>query len=245
VVLSERLDRARMLYLSYGNGFRSGGFNAPGLPDFRAERLTTAEAGAKLTLLDGRLLLNGALFQARSRDFQFFYIDAGSGSQVISNIDRVRIRGVDLELHWTLAPGWSVEGGLGVADSKIVENAREPDTVGNRTPKSTPWKLNLGTQYGRQLGAGLLGTLRFDVEQRSRRYWHPDNVAVSDAMLLLNARLGLRAIDSKWSVTLWGRNLGNKRYYADYNSARYTGGAADLGSLAAGRTLGVDGRVGF
>ncbi|HZV66774.1 MAG TPA: TonB-dependent receptor, partial [Telluria sp.] len=141
VVLSQRLDRTHMLYLSYGNGFRSGGFNAPGLPDFGAERLTTAEAGAKLTLLDGRLLLNGALFQARSRNFQFFYIDAGSGSQVISNIDRVRIQGADLELHWTLAPGWSVEGGLGVADSKIVENAREPDTVGNRTPKSTPWKL--------------------------------------------------------------------------------------------------------
>ena len=245
VVLSERLDRERMLYASFGTGFRSGGFNAPGLPDFRAERLATTEAGAKLTLLDGRLVLNGAVFHARSSDFQFFYIDAGSGSQVISNIDRVRIKGMDLDLHWKLAPGWSVEGGLGVADSKIVDNAREPNTAGNRTPKSTPWKLNLGTQYGRQLGASLLGTLRFDVEQRSRRYWHPDNVAVSDALLLLNARLGLRAIDSKWSANLWGRNLGNKRYYADYNSARYTGGAADLGSLAAGRTLGVDVRFGF
>ena len=245
LILSERLDRARLLYLSYGNGFRSGGFNAPGLPDFHAERLATTEAGAKLTLLDGQLVLNGALFHARSSGFQFFYVDAGSGSQVIGNIDRVRIKGMDLDLRWRLTPGWSVEGGLGVADSKILDNSREPATVGNRTPKSTPWKLNLGTQYGRALGATLRGLVRIDVEQRSRRYWHPDNAAVSDALTLLNARIGLRAVDGKWSANLTGRNLGNRRYYADYNSARYTGGAVDLGSLAAGRTLGVDARFSF
>ena len=245
VVLSEKLDRTRLLYLSYGKGFRSGGFNAPGLADFRAERLATAEAGAKLSLLDGTLVLNGALFQARSSDFQFFYIDAATGSQIIGNIDRVRIRGADLDLAWRMAPGWSLEGGVGIADSKIVENASDPATVGKHTPKSTPWKLNLGLQYGAAVGATMRALARVDLEQRSRRYWHPDNAAVSDSLLLVNARIGLRAVNGKWSASLTGRNLGNQRYYADYNSARYTGGAADLGSLAPGRKVGVEARFSF
>ena len=245
LVLSEKLDRARLLYISYGKGFRSGGFNAPGLDDFRAERLATAEAGAKLTLLDGKLILNGAVFDSRSRDFQFFHVDAATGSQIIGNIDRVRIQGADLDLVWRAAPGWSVEGGVGIADSKIVENASEPATVGKRTPKSTPWKLNLGVQYGTALSTSWRGLARVDIEQRSRRYWHADNAAVSDGLLLLNARLGLHTVDGKWSANLTGRNLGDRRYYADYNSARYTGGAADLGALAPGRTLGVDARFSF
>lgn len=245
LVLSEKLDRARLLYISYGKGFRSGGFNAPGLDDFRAEHLATAEAGAKLTLLDGKLVLNGAVFQSRSRDFQFFHVDAATGSQIIGNIDRVRIQGVDVDMVWRVAPGWCVEGGVGVADSKILANASEPATVGGHTPKSTPWKLNLGVQYGAAVSDGLRGVARVDLEQRSKRYWHADNVAVSDGMLLLNARLGLHTVDGKWSANLTGRNLSNQRYYADYNSARYTGGAADLGALAPGRTLGVDARFSF
>ena len=87
------------------------------------------------------------------------------------------------------------------------------------------------------------GFLRLDLEHRSKKYWHPDNAAISDALNLINLRFGLRDAAEKWSVHLVGRNLTDRQYYADYNAAKYSGGAVDIGSLAQGRTLGMEVKI--
>jgi iron complex outermembrane receptor protein len=245
LTLSHRAGGQQLWYASVGSGFRSGGFNAPGQKDFGDERMATLELGTKSVLDDGKLVLNAAAFASRSRGFQFFYVDAVSAAQVISNIERVGIKGIEADLHWRPRAALDLEAGLGLTDSRIRSNRLEPATVGNYTPKASPWKLNLAAQYSAPLTERMQGFVRAEIEQRSARYWHPDNVAVSNGMSLLGARAGLRSASGKWSVAAFGRNLGDRRYYADYNSARYTGGAVDLGSLAPGRTLGAEARVNF
>lgn len=242
LTLTRRLDAHTLVYASLGKGFRSGGFNAPGIPDFRAETLVNAELGHKLVALDGRLTLNTALFTAHSKDFQYFRVDATRLAQIIANIDRVRLAGLDVDWRWRAARSLEIDGGLGLTDSNIRRNTAEPDTVGRHTPRNVPFKLNLGAQYTLALGRGVLGSARLDWEHRARKYWHPDNQAVAPALDLLGLRIGVRDPADRWSLTLAARNLTDRQYYADFNARKYSGLPYDIGWRADGRTLALEGR---
>lgn len=238
--LTQKYSRDLLAYGTLSTGFRSGGFNAPGIPDFKPETLTNAELGVKTVLLNGRLLFNAAGFASRSKGFQFFKVDVATGSQIITNIDKVDLKGVDIDFRYLPFKGLEFDGGLGLTDSTIKRNSAEPDSIGHHTPKNAPLKINFGAQYSQPVAPGLEGSVRMDYEHRDKKYWHPDNAAVSPALNLIGLRLGLREARDRWSVSLVGRNLGNKRYYADYNSARYNGLPYDIGSLATGRTVGIE-----
>lgn len=238
--LTHKLDRDILTYGTLSTGFRSGGFNAPGQTDFKAETLTNAELGVKTMLLDNRLLLNAAVFASRSKNFQFFYVDVAQGAQVISNIDKVDLKGLDLDFRFLPLKGLEFDGGVGITDTTIKQDTAEPGAVGNHTPKNVPFKVNLGVQYAQPVAAGIEGSIRLDYEHRDKKYWHPDNANVSPALDLWGIRLGLRGAKDRWSLALVGKNLANKRYYADYNAGKYGGLPYDLGSLAAPRTYGIE-----
>src|SRR5262249_55304632 len=59
-----RFTPALLTYLSYGVGFRSGGFNQPNfaVPIFAEEKLKNFEIGVKSQWLDHKLTLNAAAF---------------------------------------------------------------------------------------------------------------------------------------------------------------------------------------
>ncbi|WP_158218962.1 TonB-dependent receptor [Roseateles aquatilis] len=245
VTLTHKLDPEVLAYGTLSTGFRSGGFNAPGQADFKPETLTNAELGLKTTLLDNRLLLNSAVFASRSKNFQFFYVDVKQSAQVISNIDRVDLKGLDLDFRYLPFKGLELDGGVGITDSTIKQDSAEPGAVGHHTPKNVPFKVNLGIQYAQAVAAGIEGSIRLDYEHRDKKYWHPDNANVSPALDLWGLRIGLRESRDRWSVALVGKNLANKRYYADYNAGKYSGLPYDLGSLATPRTYGVEARWRF
>lgn len=241
--LTWKLARDTVAYGTASTGFRSGGFNAPGIADFKPETLTNLELGYKTVLLKGTLLLNSAVFAARSNNFQYFIVDAVRSAQIITNIDRVDLKGLDVDWRWLAARGLEIDGGLGITDSTIKRNSAEPGTIGNHTPKSVPYKLNLGVQYGTPVGIGLQAIVRADWEHRDRKFWHADNAAVSPALDLFGLRIGLKDAKDRWSVTLVGRNLGNKAYYADYNDRKYSGLPYDIGWRATPRTVSLEAKV--
>jgi len=247
LTLSHKFTDDHMAYATVSTGFRSGGLNStpPNLPqDFKAETLTNYEIGTKNTLLGGAMVMNLALFEMRSKDFQYFYVDVASGAQVLANIDKVRIRGLDFDLRWRATRALTIDAGLGITDSVISANATLPDTVGKHTPKSTPLKATLGGQYDWAFGAGRM-MARADLEHRSKRYWEPDNVAVQPAIDLLNLRLAYTAPSERWSVGLWGKNVTNESYYSDVNSPRWSGLPYTIGWRAEPRTFGLDAKLRF
>lgn len=244
LTLTQRLGPGALVYATASSGFRSGGLNAPGLPDFRAETLNNYEVGSKNTLLGGAMVLNLALFEARSKDFQYFYVDVARASQLIGNIDRVRMRGLDFDLRWRVSRAFELDAGLGVTDSIIKANRALPDTVGKHTPKNTPLKATLGAQHEWALGAGRL-TARADLEHRSRRYWHADNVDVQPALDLLNLRLAYAGAGDRWQLALWGKNVTDEAYYTDVNAPRFSGLPYTIAWRAQPRTVGIDARLRF
>lgn len=243
VTLTYKATQDALIYTTYSTGFRSGGFNAPGLGTFNDETIDNYEAGFKSSWFDKRLVLNGAAFFSQSHDFQFFFVDAARAAQVISNIDKVNIKGVDFDFRALAAPGLQFYGGLGVTDTNIKKDTARPQDIGNKTPKNTSWNLNLGTQYDFPIVNAIGGFVRVDYEHRGKKYWQTDNLAVQKPVDLLDARVGIQT--DRWSLTLWGRNLTNERYYADLNAPAFSGLPTTIAFLAPPRTYGVEGRIRF
>ena len=105
-----------MFYLSYSEGFKSGGFNAaddqnpaftaegiqrtvpgPGF-EFDDENAESIELGGKHTLLDGGMTLNWALYDSTYKNQQ---VSTFVGlSFVVTNAASTEIRGLEVDLQW-------------------------------------------------------------------------------------------------------------------------------------------------
>src|SRR5262249_15606731 len=61
-----------LTYITYGVGFRSGGFNQPNfsIPIFPEEKLKNVEAGLKSQWLERRLTINAAAFTGKVENYQ-------------------------------------------------------------------------------------------------------------------------------------------------------------------------------
>ena len=228
--------RTLSFYANYAKGFRSGGFNAAGTeldpytgakvadPVFKKEVSTTYEVGFKSEWLDRRLSLSGDLFQTDADNLQVFNFNGVVNAQVVNNIDKARIKGIEFELHARPFSGFDIFGGLGYTDAKIRQYSANPVTVGNQLPNTTKFKTNLTLQYTYAIGSSEL-MIRGDWEHRGKTYFHEGGTAIGvpirDPLDLFNGQIKL-TLANGWGASLWGKNISNKRYYdkvvvPDYN----------------------------
>lgn len=246
VTLSHRFSETSLGYLTYARGFRSGGFNGIGGRQFDAETIDSFEAGYKTEFANGRVIMNSSVFYAKDDDFQFFFVDVNAGgAQVIDNLDKTSMLGLEIELKALITRNWEVYAALGVLDTeidKIDPDLPVPAEIGNKTPKTQDNSLNLGTQFSFPVGS-LTGVFRFDYEHRGDKYWHTDNVAVMGPVNLLHLRASLQS--ESWALTLWGRNITDEFYYQDFNAVAFTGLPWDIGWPSRGESWGLEFRYQF
>jgi len=246
---SHDVSETQMIYATAGRGFRSGGFNGIGGRAFKPELLTSYEIGYKSSWLDNRLTFNSALFYEYDKDYQFFYINLGEegGAQIIANLARVEILGMESELNWRVQPGWEVFASLGLLGSRIKDtgalSTNLPILKGGRAPRTEPYNAVIGSQWNFPLGA-YRAMYRFDVSRNGTRTWEADNLYLMDPVTLVNTRL-IFFSNSQWNLTVWASNLFNHRYYADFSSEPFSGLGGDIAQHAAGRRYGVDFRYDF
>ncbi len=122
-----------MLYGSYTNGFKAGGFdprsNRVGtfgpVPignvdpllhfEFEEERADAFELGMKSSLADGRGELNLALYHTKYEDLQISQFDGGVGFNVGNAKDTV-VQGIEVDGRWALADGLTLSYGASWLD---------------------------------------------------------------------------------------------------------------------------------
>lgn len=258
VTLSYDIADSVLGYATYSKGFRSGGFNAPGvvIEAFADETLTNYEVGMKTQFLNGRVTLNLAGFYSESEDFQFFFVDVTTGSQIISNLGEVDILGFDADFNYAATDNITLYGGVGVTDSEIKSignpaletfltgaGVTTASVIGSRSPKTTELTLNLGAQLVQPMTSSLDGVFRIDYEYQGDKFWQIDNLDVRDPIHLLGLRASLD--HDRWTASIWTKNLLNEEYYADFNPSEFAGGGFDLGFQARPRTYGVDLKLRF
>ena len=225
------------IYATAGQGFRSGGFNAPGTevspltgarisdPVYRKEVATSYEVGLKTSLFDRRLTLNGAAFHTDAHDLQAFNFNGLVNAQIVTNIDRVRINGVELEWNLRAAQGFKIFGSVGYTDAQIRRYDANPAAVGNQVPYTTKLTISSGAEYAAPLGPDLNAVFRVDWQRRGKTYFHEGGtfvgVPVRNPINFVDGRIALEHT-AGWTVAAFGKNLLNERYYEevvvpDYN----------------------------
>jgi hypothetical protein len=122
------------------------------------------EVGFKGRYLDGRLAINGAIFETEVEDNQFFEFFAGPWGllRVVTSIDELDISGSELDFKYALTDNLRLDGGIGFTDGKIKKNTHRPNTVGNNAPLAPEHTYNLGMQYETAFSANYDLIVRVD-----------------------------------------------------------------------------------
>ena len=148
-----KFDPDKMVYATLSTGFRPGGINRRGtLPPYGADELKNYEAGWKTTWLDNRLRWNGAIFYDKWNDFQFSFLGA-NGLTEIRNAGKAKMKGIETDLSWLVAEGFSLNGSAAYTDAELNEDyIPDPDAPpeafkGDRLPVTPKFKANLTARY--------------------------------------------------------------------------------------------------
>lgn len=222
------------VYASYGKGFKSGGFNPIGsrqaLIDaaggnaaniyvqdgYDKEVSTSYEIGAKARFFDRRLSINAAVFKTDISGAQQFQFQPAAGLQTTISIDKVKLKGFDLDFDAQLPMGLRLFGGYGYTHGRVAAFAGNPASVGNVAPGAFKSTLNLGASQTIDLTDDLTLVPRVEVNRYGSIWWDVDNFAGTkrDPLTLLKARLSLKS-SKGWEISAYGDNLTNKKYFQE------------------------------
>jgi len=142
--------------------------------DFDKETSSAFELGFNSNLMGGRLRLNGAAYQTKVTDMQFFEFFVGTFGllRVVSNIDEVDITGVELGASWYATDHLRFYAGGNWTDSEIKENSSRPDTVGNKAPYTPDYTLNIGGDVDIPITENLTFIARVDARFVGKTWFH-------------------------------------------------------------------------
>lgn len=209
-----------MAYLSYSQGFKSGGFNGTAADvvaanqGFDEETASQFELGLKSQFLDDRVRLNIAAFDIDFQDLQVFQLVDGA-SLVVSNAADATTKGFEAELWAVLSDNWQLRGSYAYLDATYDNfiNSNGQDYSGNQLTRSPKNSYNLALTFDTPLANGMELSALLEHSYRSRIYYDPSNFPlVGDGSVgLLNASVTL-GINEHWDVSLWGSNLTDEVY---------------------------------
>lgn len=222
-----------MLYFSYSEGFKSGGFTQrvfppvvagftapPGTPDidliptFAPEFVEVLELGFKTSLLDNTVRINGALFQTDYTDLQVQVFN--SVAPVTQNIGTAGIDGFELEVMAAPGGGWFFESSLAFTDAGYEDIDTGITLIGEnfdfeRVPETT---ASLGVSKEFVLTNSGVLTLRADWSYRSETFNDAYNTRLlaTDSFDLIDASVRWENSAADWTIVLSGRNITNEKY---------------------------------
>jgi iron complex outermembrane receptor protein len=201
---------------------------------FAPETVDSYEAGVKTTWLNGKLLLNAAAFYQDYQDFQLNAFDGIAFS--VNSIPKVTTKGVDFDVLWqTPVNGLTAQGGVTYADTQYGEHlpgynvpssvfyiSPTPLTVpngalyllsGNTLSFAPLWSASVAATYQHPI-AGLLFRSNVSAKFTSKYNTGSDlnPLKQNGEMTLVNARIGIGALNDAWSLELWAQNLFDHQY---------------------------------
>lgn len=207
-----------LTYLSVSQGYKSGGINggfvsrSEVLEPFGPEGLLAYELGAKADLLNGAMRLSGAIFYYDYDDVQTqVVVDVGELTVIrIGNVEEATVKGAELDLQWLLTHRFDVSLGLSYLDTEMgaFESPVGPVAAGNELPNAPEFSLVSSLRYAIPIGSN---TLTLQGNGRYSDYTFRDSLnqhmLASDAQWVLDANAEFAPASSRWSLSLWGRNL--------------------------------------
>jgi iron complex outermembrane recepter protein len=217
-----------MTYATYSEGFKSGGVQqriagpVGFAPTYDPEFVESYEVGFKYNNEAGSFTLNVSAFYVDYTDIQLETIDPNGGiAPQLQNSGIGEVKGFEVEMRTSPLDTWFVEASLGYLDTEITEadatQVGGPAT-GDRFPLVSKWSGAVAVI--KEIGLGNNGSLtpRVDYSYRTKVLFSPDNNPrnVQQSYGLMNASIGWRSADDKYSLDLRVDNIFDK-YYLNYS----------------------------
>ena len=223
-----------MLYTTASKGYRRGGVNGAPVEfcaddfeefgvdpktakQFDSDSIWNYEFGAKSTLANGRVQLNGAIFRIDWSDMQqLLVLNCGFG--FVINSGKARSQGFELEGTIAASNDLLLTFGVGYIDAEIrspgivISPISEPGTPIQHVPD---WTVTVGVDYDFSLNDNIPANLRFDYSYIGESISFINHVPgesippqVREDVNLVNLRGS--AYFGKWQLTLFVDNLLNE-----------------------------------
>lgn len=200
-------------YLPAGNSFK---FVQPSPtridnPNLKPESSVSYEIG--LNQRFGWGSLRAALFQNDYKDKITLIQNAIPGKAQWQNINKVAVNGLELDWQGQFADAWHPYANYAYTDSTTKVNQSDPMTVGKKTQRVSPHKLNLGVTYepgstwAATFNGRYVGSKYFD--DRNTTAQHAGGFFVADAKV--SAKLPVSGMGN-WDAYIAANNIFGKVY---------------------------------
>lgn len=253
-----------LLYANISKGYKAGA--APTLAGsiytayqtVKQESILSYEAGAKASLLDGKISLSTSAFyyDYRNKQQKSKFVDPiFGGLDLLLNVPQSRIYGAELSVVAKPAAGltFSINGTYldakvkefeGVVGAAVDTNGLLRPVIASFAGVQLPfapklsyaarmdYEFSLSSGYDAFVGAGVTGQSKsIGILTLSPA---DQNLYEINARALIDANAGIRTADGRWTVSVWGKNVFNKYYWGNsiqsYDTVvRYPGRPAEYG----------------
>ncbi len=218
-----------MFYVSYGEGFKSGGFDMRGSaslnPDvvdgYDPETVETWEAGMKAELFDNRLRLNAAVFDMSYEDMQMTVQAAAPAPTFfvssVLNAGEAEFKGFEVEAQAQFTEGLSGNLSLGYVNANLlsVEDASGDVTDDYQLINVPEWTGQMGLAYDADLGDAGSITISTAVSYRgeSKLFANADcGCDQEGGYVLWDASANWYSADEHWTVSAFLKNITDERF---------------------------------
>ena len=225
--------------------------------NYEKETSTAFEVGVKGTSGDFTYELAGYYTEVEDMQFFEFFVGTFGLLRVVNNIDEVEIMGLEGSLKYDLNDELALFGSFNYLDSEITSNSARPSTVGNKSPYTSEYTINIGADFSKELNNGSELTARFDYRVTGPTFFHtvqgvntspwssdaPGNFALAerDEYGVMNARIGIT--NGNLKVSAYARNLFDEKFLAEVIPAAEFAGS--FVSPGARRLVGVEASLSF
>ncbi len=239
--LEYRIDDDKMVYVTWSEGFRAGGANRArieGLESYIPDFVTNYEFGWKMTLADGAVRFNGAVYLIDWDNFQFGFLDFTlSNLTIVQNVGNSETKGVEWDLTWAANENNTLTfaGSYNNAELK-TDFWRNPadegvESIPFNAPKGTPmpyvpkWQLTGIWRSNFNLGS-MPGFFQAAVAYTDKRWNDLDTLNVParremDDYTLVDLSAGIDK--DNWTLTFYVKNLLDERAEIDIEDPGYGG----------------------
>ena len=234
-----------MLYFSARQGFKAGGFDHDLAADqsdpdiekrfrFDDEEVTAFELGTKLTLLEGSMRVNAAIFHMEFDDLQLAgFLDSAGAVGAVTNAASATSQGIEADGTWAATDRLTFKAALAYLNSEYDDYPDAPcytlqtagcvngrqDLSGKPLQFATDWKGNISAEYVWPVSStiDLSGFIHVYYSDRFPLQADLDPKLFQDDFWKWDARLTVAASDRTWEVSLIGLNLSDEltSHYGD------------------------------
>ena len=258
--LSWKIAPDALVYGTYSRGSKSGGLNLTNIPSgavpqVKPETVDSYELGFKSAWLDRTLTLNAAAFWTEVSDYQTAITQPnilGTFVQYISNIPKVRSRGIEGDLSYAPTKWISLTASASYIEATYRDYRNAPqapersatlaptqDLTGVQLGGIPKFTYSLGADVAQPIGGGgteIYGHADFSHRSSFNTSSSNSRYAQVPGYGLLNARIGIRTDSGLWDISVWARNLADKQYFQALNPSAF---GLVTGTIGDPRTIGV------